>query len=192
MGVLILGLTTILADVAIWGALSVLTITISKEVFFAGSWGYGLMEGFYGVGALISTIAVGYMTQFLGRGRALLLCYVVAGVMCLLAPIAISIYLAGVAYFFMGLHNNAARICIRTIFMEQIPNKIMGRVQTILGVYTRLLVVASALSAGWITENLSVNTGMIFTAIHYLIALLGIITILAVPAYKRIIKQEAG
>ena len=192
VGVLILGFTTILADVAIWGALSVLTITISKEVFLAGSLGYGLMEGFYGVGALISTVAVGYMTRFLGRGRALLLCYVVAGVMCLLAPIAISIYLAGVAYFFMGLHNNAARICIRTIFMEQIPNKIMGRAQTILGVYTRLLVVASALSAGWITENLSVNTGMIFTAIHYLIALLGIITILAVPTYNRIIKQEAG
>ena len=189
VGVLILGFTTILADVAIWGALSVLTITISKEVFLAGSLGYGLMEGFYGVGALISTVAVGYMTRFLGRGRALLLCYVVAGVMCLLAPIAISIYLAGVAYFFMGLHNNAARICIRTIFMEQIPNKIMGRVQTILGVYTRLLVVASALSAGWITENLSVNTGMIFTGIHYLIALLGTITILAVPAYKKIIKQ---
>jgi len=192
VGVLILGFTTILADVAIWGALSVLTITISKEVFLAGSLGYGLMEGFYGVGALISTVAVGYMTRFLGRGRALLLCYVVAGVMCLFAPIAISIYLAGVAYFFMGLHNNAARICIRTIFMEQIPNKIMGRVQTILGVYTRLLVVASALSAGWITENLTVNTGMIFTAVHYLIALLGTMIILAVPAYKMIIKQEAG
>jgi len=112
--------------------------------------------------------------------------------MCLLVPIAISIYLAGVAYFFMGLHNNAARIYIRTIFMEQIPNKIMGRVQTILGVYTRLLVVSSALSAGWITENLSVNTGMVFTAIHYLIALMGTILILAVPAYKMIIKQKAG
>ena len=192
VGVLILGLTTILADVAIWGALSVLTITISKEVFLAGSWGYGLMEGFYGVGALISTIAGGYMTRFLGRDRALLLCYVVAGVMCLFVPIAISIYLAAATYFFMGLHNNAARICVRTIFMEQIPNKIMGRVQTILGVYTRLLVVASALSAGWIVENLSVNTGMIFTAIHYLIALLGTMIILALPAYKMIIKQEAG
>ena len=192
VAVLILGLTTILADVAIWGSLSVLTITISKEVFLAGSWGYGLMEGLYGVGALISTIAVLYMTRFLGRDRALLLCYLVAGVMCLLVPIAISIYLAGVAYFFMGLHNNAARICIRTILMGQIPNKIMGRVQTILGVYTRLLVVASALSAGWITENLSVNTGMVFTAIHYLIALMGTILILVVPTYKMIIKQEAA
>jgi hypothetical protein len=76
--------------------------------------------------------------------------------------------------------------------MEQIPNKIMGRVQTILGVYTRLLVVASVLSAGWITENLSVNIGMIFTGIHYLVALIGTIIILAVPSYKMIIKQEAG
>ncbi len=192
VGVLILGFTTILADVAIWGSLSILTITISKEVFLAGSWGYGLMDGFYGVGALISAIAVVYMTRFLGRDRALLLCYLVAGIMCLLVPIAISIYLAGVAYFFMGLHNNTARICIRTIFMEQIPNNIMGRVQTILGVYTRLLVVASALSAGWITENLSVNIGMIFTGIHYLVALMGTIIILVVPAYKMIIKQEAG
>ena len=70
VGVLILGLTTILADVAIWGSLSVLTITISKEVFLAGSWGYGLMDGLYGVGALISTIAVVYMTRFLGRDRS--------------------------------------------------------------------------------------------------------------------------
>ncbi len=67
------------------------------------------------------------------------------------------------------------------------------RVQTILGVYTRLLVVASALSAGWITVDLSVNTGMIFTGIHYLIALLGTIVVLAaVPAYKLIIKQEVS
>jgi hypothetical protein len=33
---------------------------------------------------------------------------------------------------------------------------------------------------------------MIFTAFHYLIALLGAMVILAVPAYKMIIKQEAG
>ena len=39
--ILILGLTTILSDVAIWGSLSVLTITISKEIFDKGTWGYG-------------------------------------------------------------------------------------------------------------------------------------------------------
>ena len=66
-GILFLGLTTILSDIAIWGALSVLTITVSKEIFLKGSWGYGVMDGMYGVGALISTVAVAKMVQGAGR-----------------------------------------------------------------------------------------------------------------------------
>ena len=54
--ILTLGLTTILSDVAIWGALSILTITISKEIFNKGTWGYGLMDGLYGIGALILSL----------------------------------------------------------------------------------------------------------------------------------------
>ena len=77
----------------------------------------------------------------------------------------------------MGLSNNSARIIIRTIFMEIIPNNIMGRVQTIFGVYTRIMMLLSVLLAGWITENYSSFIGMNFASIHYLIALLGIIFI---------------
>ena len=80
IGVLFLGLTTILSDIAIWGALSVLTITLSKEVFFKGSWGYGLMDGMYGIGALISTIAVAEMIKIIGRKKSLLCCYFIAGI----------------------------------------------------------------------------------------------------------------
>ena len=65
--ILLLGLTTILSDVAIWGSLSVLTITISKEIFNKGSWGYGLLDGLYGIGALISTVLVGLMIEKTSR-----------------------------------------------------------------------------------------------------------------------------
>ena len=65
--ILILGLTTILSDVAIWGSLSVLTITISKEVFGKGSLGYGIMDGFYGIGALLSTVLVGIILTKFGK-----------------------------------------------------------------------------------------------------------------------------
>ena len=163
---------------AIWGSLSVLTITISKDIFLTGSWGYGLMDGLYGVGALISTIAVVSLTTNLGRRKSLLVCYTVAGLMCVITPLLGSIYLASVAYFFMGLHNNSARIIIRTIFMENIPNEIMGRVQTIFGVYTRIMVVASALTAGWIVENHNVVAGMIFTTIHYGFAFIGTVLVI--------------
>ena len=61
--------------------------------------------------------------------------------------------------------------------MEVIPNNIMGRVQTIFGVYTRIMMLLSVLVAGWITENYNPFIGMNFASMHYLIALLGIICI---------------
>ena len=175
--VLFLGFTTILSDVAIWGSLSVLTISISKDIFDKGTWGYGLMDGFYGVGALISTILVKQLITKMGREWSLLICYLIAGIMCLISPIVASIYLASTAYFFMGLNNNSARIIVRTIFMENIPNKIMGRVQTILGVYTRLMVLLSSLYAGWLVENQSIFIGMVFSFFHYAIAFIGVLTL---------------
>ena len=184
IGVLFLGLTTILSDIAIWGALSVLTITISKEIFFKGSWGYGLMDGMYGIGALISTIAVAKMIKIIGRKKSLLCCYFIAGISCFVSPFSSSIFIAGIAYFVMGLYNNSARIIVRTLFMEIIPNNIMGRVQTIFGVYTRVMMLASALLAGWITENMDPYAGMNFASAHYLIALMGILIIINYPKFK--------
>ena len=176
--ILTLGMTTILSDVAIWGSLSVLTITISNEIFGKGTWGYGLLDGLYGIGALFSTILVGYFSRKLGRGQCLASCYVIAGLMCLLAPMMPSIYLAAMAFSIMGLHNNSARIIVRTIFMENIPNDIMGRVQTILGVYTRAMVILSSLYAGWLIERHSVELAVFFTSSHFAFAFLGTITIL--------------
>ena len=183
-GILFLGVTTILSDIAIWGALSVLTITVSKEIFLKGSWGYGLMDGMYGVGALLSTMAVANIVKRIGRKSSLLFCYSVAGFSCFISPLMPTIYLAGVAYFFMGLHNNAARIIIRTIFMEVIPNHIMGRVQTIFGVYTRFMMLSSALLAGWITEQYDPLTGMNFASAHYAAALIGTLVIIKVHKFR--------
>ena len=172
--ILILGLTTILSDVAIWGSLSVLTITISKEVFGKGSLGYGIMDGLYGIGALFSTVLVGIILSKFGKASYLMFCYAIAGVMCLISPIMANIYFAGIAYFVMGLHNNSARIIVRTIFMQNIPNHIMGRVQTVLGVYTRAMVVLSSLYAGWAIEYHNISVAINFTFLHFIISLLGI------------------
>ena len=180
MDILILGVTTILSDVAIWGSMSVLTIAISKEIFQKGSLGYGIMDGLYGIGALISTIVVGYLVSKIGNANYLLICYVVASVMCLITPIMPNIYLAGIVYLVIGLHNNAARIIVRTIFMENIPNNIMGRVQTIFGVYTRTMVILSSLYAGWLIEYKSLSIAINFTSLHFIGALIGIVIVLKV------------
>ena len=178
--ILILGVTTILSDVAIWGSMSVLTIAISKEIFQKGSLGYGIMDGLYGIGALTSTIVVGYLVSKIGNAHYLLICYIVASIMCLITPIMPNIYLAGIVYLVIGLHNNAARIIVRTIFMENIPNNIMGRVQTIFGVYTRTMVILSSLYAGWLIEYKSLSIAINFTSFHFIGALVGIVLVLKV------------
>ena len=154
-----------------------LTITISKEVFGKGSLGYGIMDGLYGIGALFSTVLVGIILSKFGKASYLMFCYAISGVMCLISPLMANIYFAGVAYFIMGLHNNSARIIVRTIFMENIPNHIMGRVQTVLGVYTRAMVVLSSLYAGWAIEYHNISLAINFTFLHFIISLVGILVL---------------
>ena len=190
LDIVTLGFTTILSDVAIWGSLSVLTISISKEIFNKGSWGYGLMDGLYGIGALISTIVISSVINKFGRSRSLLICYGVAGTMCFITPLMPTIYFASATFFFMGLHNNSARIIIRTIFMENIPNNIMGRVQTIFGIYSRAMIILSSLAAGWIIETKSIFAGMFFSTLHYALALIGTLIVINIWSNKNNIFSE--
>ena len=57
--------------------------------------------------------------------------------------------------------------------MENIPNDIMGRVQTIFGVYTRAMVILSSLYAGWLIEKHSIELAVYFTSIHFAFAFIG-------------------
>ena len=88
-----------------------------------------------------------------------------------------NIYIASLFFLVLGLNSNSGRIMLRTILMENINNDIMGRVQTVLGVYTRLMVVMSSLICGYLIESYSINYATYFTAIHYALAFLGIILV---------------
>ena len=170
----VMSTTTILSDVAIWGALSVLTISISIEIFDKGSWGYGVLDGMYGVGAFLSIIIVGYLTDNFSRRRVLQGCYLLGFISLHFSSIMPNIFLASLFFFILGININASRVITRTILMENINNKIMGRVQTVLGIYSRIMVVTSSLVTGYIIENYSIDSAVFFTCMHYFIAFLGI------------------
>ena len=189
-GLLVFGLTSILADVAIWGSLSILTISISKIIYNAGSWGYGLMDGFYGVGALLSTIVSGYFITRTKKQNYLLICFFTAGIMCLFVPVLPSLWLASIAYLIMGLTNNSARIVSRTVFMEMVSNEIMGRVQTIFGMYTRVMVIFSSLIAGYMVEKLSIMSGMIFSMGHFFASAVGVFIIIGSHEFRKVLLPQ--
>ncbi len=173
--VLFYGFISVLSDVAIWGALAVLTIALSLDILHTGSRGFGLMDGAYGVGALIATVCAVWATGKIKRRNFLLLAYAAAGITCFILPFMPGLVWAMVVFFIMGLHNNSARIVSRTIMMELIPNRVMGRAQTILGVITRLLVIASTLIAGWVAEWTSVKISLQVTSGLFWLSLAGVI-----------------
>ena len=74
-----------------------------------------------------------------------------------------NIVFAAFFFFLLGININSSRIITRTIIMENVDNKIMGRVQTVLGIYSRLMVVLSSLITGFIIENYTIQLALFFT-----------------------------
>ena len=85
-----------------------------------------------------------------------------------------NIYIASIFFFILGININSSRIITRTIVMENVENRIMGRVQTLLGIYTRIMVVFSSLVTGYLIEDFTINSAVIFACAHYFIAMLGV------------------
>lgn len=165
----------ILADVAIWGGLTILTVSYSEKTLGAGAEGFGLMDGFYGLGALLATGVVLAWFGRWSRHTVLLICYGVAAITTFLLPILPILKIAIVLYFFMGLGNNAARILTRTIFMEKIPNEYMGRANTVTGVYSRLMIIAMLSLVGWAIETGGIGLGFFINGLHFVVALAGVV-----------------
>ncbi|MFQ6605733.1 MAG: MFS transporter [Fidelibacterota bacterium] len=171
------GVLIVFADVAIWGNFGILTITYSKDVLLAGARGFGLLDGFYGIGALLSTFFALQLAERWARKYLLLVYYFLAGLMCLLLPLYPVLGIGMGLYLVMGLANNSARIQSRTILMEQVPNAVMGRFQMINGVITRILIIFSAMFCGWVVDVLGVIAGIRLTAIWFWISMIGILWI---------------
>jgi MFS family permease len=175
MNIFMYGLSALLADVAIWGCLAVLSIVFSIDILHAGARGFGLIDGAYGVGALLSTFVALWMTGVFPRKRFLITAYFIAGFCAIFLTIIQSLVIAMGLYFVMGLHNNSARIISRTILMENIPNDVIGRVHNFLGIITRIFVISSAILVGWIAETYSVEVALVVTSGFFWISLLGVV-----------------
>lgn len=77
----------------------------------------------------------------------------------------------------MGINNISARIISRTIIMENIPNDVIGRVNSFLGIITRILVILSTISIGWIAETFSIIIALIITACFFWFSLIGVLIV---------------
>jgi MFS family permease len=151
---------SMLAPLAL-GATQVLLLIFSRDVLHAGAFGFGLLEGTFGLGITFGAFILARYAKGVKRGKLLALGVIGMGIGQMLAVISPSLLLrAGVAetavlmaaslpFFFLGAACNAAIfIGIRTIVQENSPENMIGRVFSVITVVSSAAIALGASMAG--------------------------------------------
>lgn len=115
---------------------------------------YGIQGMVYGFGAIIAGLIVPLIAQKLGDGKTIIyavITYTVAISFILLA--SIPFYLA--LMFFIALGNSGARVARNSFLMDQVPNALIGRVDSLFRTFGLLLRIGLlALFTGMVSSGL--------------------------------------
>ncbi|MBI4493030.1 MAG: MFS transporter [Chloroflexi bacterium] len=106
----------------------------ADQYFGAGSSGYGALQGVSGVGAVLGTVAIAFLSSRLPRRGKVLLCGG-AGTGLALAVFSQSpsLLFALVALGLMGFTNTLYLTLVNTVIQEKVPDRLRGRVMAIYG-----------------------------------------------------------
>jgi MFS family permease len=107
---------------------------------------FGVGEMTYAVGAVVAGIAVPFVFHKLNEHQSVLLtlCLFSGGVLAIALFPSVPVFIA--AYLFLGFGNAGTRIARKTMMMELIPNRLIGRVTTFLqsvGLLIRIILIGS-------------------------------------------------
>ncbi len=159
---------SLIAPLAV-GATQALMLIFARETLQAGDFGFGLLEGIFGLGIAFGAFILSRYGQTINRGKLLSLGVIGMGVGQLIAvaiPVLLlqssdisSTYLmvAALPFFFLGAACNAAIfIGIRTIVQENSPREMIGRVFSVIMVVSSGAIALGAGMAG-LADILGVN-----------------------------------
>ena len=151
---------SMLAPLAL-GATQVLLLIFSRDVLNAGAFGFGLLEGTFGLGIAFGAFILARYAKDMKRGKLLALGVIGMGVGQILAIIAPSLLLrmevtetavlmaSSLPFFFLGATCNAAVfIGTRTVVQENSPRDMIGRVFSVVIVMSSASMALGASMAG--------------------------------------------
>lgn len=153
-------LLSLMAPLAV-GATQALLLIFSQNVLQAGAFGFGLLEGTFGLGIAVGAYLLARFAVDMPRGKLLAVGVVGMGIGQLLAvaiPLAVTavfelptavMMALSLPFFFLGAACNAAVfIGIRTIIQENAPHEMMGRVFSVIMVVSSVAIAIGASLAG--------------------------------------------
>jgi MFS family permease len=108
----------------------VVTPPLSDRVFHAGAEGYGWLNAGWGVGAFLSALYAPQMIAALGSRRSIAISMGLLAICMTMSPLSPVLAIAVLSYCLMGSARGVSGVAMNTSVMEQVPQHLMGRVQT--------------------------------------------------------------
>jgi MFS family permease len=174
-------LLSLIAPMAV-GATQALLLVFTRNVLHAGDFGFGLLEGIFGLGIAFGAYVLARFATPVPRGRLLGLGVIGMGIGQLLAVLApmflahryeatVSLLMAvSLPFFFLGAVCNAAIfIGIRTIIQENTPRPMIGRVFSVIMVVSSVAIALGASLAG-LADLIGVGLMLVIWALVLVIA----------------------
>lgn len=161
----------------------ILLPVFARTILEVDSRGFGLLQSFSGVGALIGTLIVAYLAQAGRRGWQVLVGSAIFGSLLMLFAHSSSFALSLGLIFFLGLFNQIYLTSINTILQLNLPNDLRGRVLGLFGLTWDLMPLGGAIS-GTVAEFAGAPTAVALGG--FLVAALGVYGLARLPAVREI------
>ncbi|ASS74022.1 hypothetical protein CIG75_02850 [Tumebacillus algifaecis] len=103
----------------------------AKDVLQLGPEGFGTLMSFAALGAILASVALGFGRYPLPKGWLMLVCIFLFGGGLVLVSLSSSYLWAVLSMFAIGLFSQAYRVIERVIIQETIPDRLRGRILSI-------------------------------------------------------------
>lgn len=106
---------------------------VADEVLGSGAGGYSMLLSAIGLGAIVGAIGTAHRGKFEGRGRFVLICFVVGPLLAAGAVLCGRQWLATVLIFFYGLVQSSGSTTLNGLVQELAPEEMRGRILSLFG-----------------------------------------------------------
>jgi len=145
---------------------NVLLVALADNILHAGPVGFGLLEGGWGLGAILGGLLASQLPQ---RWRLTLYGLSLAGLAIGHVLMPLIAFLVAAVFFqvLFGFFRAISGVVAQATLMAIVPRHFMGRTQSAIAILTTVLQILMSFALGWVSQKFSIVTGFSLLALMY-------------------------
>lgn len=167
---------------------TIIIAVMSKDILGLDSSGYGLLLSALSVGALVMSFFIPKISEKVGNFKLMFLGLTLEGLLLIPFAFANNIYTAFISLVLLGASFGIVNVAIGSVIPVIVPNNIMGRVSSVLGILCSVSMPIGYYLGGVLLEKYSVFSILISVAL--LTAISGLTTVRVVRSDNRLMEAD--